>query len=206
MDARLILWTPRMLPAVMVWLFSGCGEPGPTALADDARPALSRVSAEMHGQPASGSPFRLHATARILAQELAPGFGPPAFGTSDFDGRCSGPADFVIRFGLEGEATHLGRFNGTVEHCTQIDFSTGEIAIIDGAMLLTAADGDELRAGYTGGSGAAGTEEVFSFTGGTGRFASASGGGIGRPECDQAAGICTFSLDGSLDFDARDRR
>lgn len=203
MNARKSLLTYAM--PLLVLPLSGCEEVAPTGLADHPAPALARVSAR-HGEPGEELPLHIEANAVLLEQNLAPDFGPPMLGRSEFDGRCSRPSDFVLRLRLDGQATHLGRFTGTVEHCTQLDFSTGHTTTSDGAMVFTAANGDELWGTYDGETGVSGlVEEHMVFNGGTGRFASASGGGLGLPDCDQAAGVCTFVLDGVIAYDASDR-
>lgn len=203
MNARKTFGTRLALPAMLLALCSACGEGTPTAPASGLAPASTRISAGIV-EAGTELPFDLDATAVIVRQDPAPGFGPPEFGRSDFDGRCTVPSDLLLGFALDGEATYLGGFAGTVEHCTRIDFQTGGITIDDGVMILAAANGDELHATYGGESTPTGTEEHMVFDGGTGRFASASGEAIGRPACDQAAGTCVFTLEGVITFDASD--
>lgn len=157
-----------------------------------------------HVEPSEGLPFRLDGTAVFVAQDLAPDFGPPVFGKSDFQGRCSTPSDFVIRFGLSARGTHLGAVTGDVEHCTQIDFRSGALTVTDGTVTVTTSAGDVLLATYSGAAGPSGLEEYVTFAGGRGRFAGAAGGGIARPVCDQATGTCTYSLSGALTYEASD--
>jgi len=150
-------------------------------------------------------PFYLDASAALLLQEFAPGFGNPDFGKSDFSGRCSTPSDLLLSFGLAGQATHLGTFTGAVEHCTQVDFQTGASSVTDGLMTLTSANGDELRATYWGAPGPDGLEEYVTFVGGTGRFSSAEGSALARPVCDRSTGTCTFVMDGMIGYKAFNR-
>lgn len=182
----------------------GCGASPPTDPIESALAAGPPVSAN-RGQPDKQLPFRLRGDAVFLAQDLAPGFGPPQFGKSDFGGRCSVPSDFVLQFALEGQATHLGRFTGVAEHCSQIDFATGLSLISDGVLMLTAANGDELWTGYFRNTLGEGQPEEHEFIGGTGQFVGASGAGLGHPVCDRAAGTCTFELEGVIVYDASDR-
>jgi hypothetical protein len=189
----------------LLWLpLAGCDQPVPTGLADDYAPAMARVEAR-HGEPGEELPLHIEAGAVLLAQNRHPDFGPPTFGKGDFDGRCSRPSDFVISFQLDGQASHFGLFAGRVEHCTQVDFQAGNVTTSDGILVFTAANGDELWGTYQGEPSGAGTAEHMVFDGGTGRFASASGGGIGLADCDQAAGTCVFVLDGVIAYDASDR-
>lgn len=189
-----------LVPALAVSLALGCGE-APVTTPVGAPPASAS-----RGQPEKELPFSLSADAVILDLEFAPGFGPPLFGTSDFGGHCSVPADVIPRFSLEGQATYLGRFTGIGEHCTRINWAMGGSFISDGVLTLTAANGDELWSNYERVTSDPDTPEVHTFVGGTGRFASASGGGLGDPECviDIAAetGTCTFTLEGVIVYDA----
>lgn len=195
------------LPAIAMALFAGgCDQPPPTDAVDEASAAMGPVTASpvRAGQKA---PFRVSGIATLVRQELAPQFGPPRFGKSTFGDRCSIPSDYIIRFSLEGQATHLGRFASTAEHCSLIDFPTGATSIHDGILTLTAADGDELWDRYEG--QVAPTDaaaEIHTFVGGTGRFAGASGRGMSHVDCDRAAGTCVFELEGVLRFDASRRR
>lgn len=191
---------PSLLMATLAAFASAaCDAPLGSAPSDPPPASATR------GQLAQELPFRLSADAIVLGQEFAPGFGPPTFGRSDFDGRCSVPSDFVVGFALEGQATHLGSFTGVAEHCSQVDFAQGGSTISDGVMVLTAADGDELWTSYVRVTLGEGQPEDHEFTGGTGRFAGASGRGLGHPDCDRSTGTCTFELEGVIVYDASDR-
>jgi hypothetical protein len=142
-------------------------------------------------------------------QTLAPDFGPPAFGRSLFDGRCTVPSDVVISFTLSGQASHLGTYTAALEHCLQVDFATGLSAISDGVATFTAANGDELWDRYqrvVPGSGSRGDPESHVFVGGTGRFEAASGEAWLIARCDRSSGLCDVELQGELTYDASDRR
>lgn len=189
---------PRLLmPTLVVFFTWSCGTSTPTDPAEAPRPSANR------GQPDQELPFQLSGDAVLLGQDFAPGFGPPTFGRSDFDGRCSVPSDFVINFALEGRATHLGKVTAVAEHCTLLDFATGGFSESDGVMIFTTANGDELWSDYQRTTNA--VPEDHEFVGGTGRFAGASGGGRGRPDCDRAAGTCVFELEGVIVYDASSR-
>jgi hypothetical protein len=206
MIPRTTLRPYHALPLMAALALSGCDGPAPT---DPAAPALLLAPVEAsHARHGGELPMRAHASAGLISQILAPDFGPPAFGRSDFDGRCSGPSDFLLSFWLEGQAMHMGHFTGTVEHCTQVqDFLTGEVTTSDGVLVFNAANGDQLWGTYAGTPApGGGTNEHMTFTGGTGRFASASGGGIGHAVCDRQAGTCVFEFDGTIAFDASDVR
>ena len=175
---------------------AACADPGLTAPVDGAEAHLTLFAD--NGEEVD-RPFRLSGFGVFAAQEFAPGF--PA-GLSDFGGRCSIPSHFVIRFTVGGQATHLGRFTGSAEHCTQLDFSTGSSTQTDGTMVFHASNGDELRATYVG-SGAPGRpgETTATFASGTGRFVGATGSADGITICNPATGRCpVFELDGVVTF------
>ena len=126
-------------------------------------------------------PFKAQIYWTVAGVDFAPGF--PG-GTSTFEGRCSVPSDYVISATYEGEMTHLGRATGQTSHCTQIDWQTGTSTYSDGLLTAMAANGDEIYGHYDNGvsgidpqSGMYWFEDDFTITGGTGRFANASGGG-----------------------------
>lgn len=181
MSSRPTLRVLQVLSVVAAAVLAGCDRPAPTETAGPATLfAPVEPSSAMHG---GERPMRAHANAGLISQIFAPDFGPPIFGRSDFDGRCSAPSDFLLSFWLEGQAMYLGHFTGTVEHCTQVqDFQTREVTTSDGVLVFTAANGDELWDRYerlVPGSGSAGDPEDHRFVGSTGRFANASGGGQG---------------------------
>ena len=70
-----------------------------------------------------------------------------------------------------GEATHLGHFSAVYEDEVDLATATGT-----GTFTLTAANGDQLFTKYEGGQTDVGTVTlVATITGGTGRFAAATG-------------------------------
>jgi len=81
-----------------------------------------------------------------------------------------------------GEATHLGGFTWASVESVNFKNFPPEVAV-EATFTMTAADGDELFGEYTT-IGLANDEGnldilgVLSFTGGTGRFAGATGGGV----------------------------
>jgi hypothetical protein len=192
--------------ATLAILAMACDEPLPTTALDEG-PASWDLVAAGHRQPGDEVPLRLKADGTFVGQDLAPGFGPPMFGKSTFDGRCSVPSDVVNRFSLEGQATHLGRLTALVEHCVQLDFQTGLGTITDGRITYLAANGDELRSHHEGASEETGTGSVshHQYVGGTGRFAGASGEATSHTVCDRSAGTCVFSLEGVLRYEASAR-
>lgn len=191
--------------ALLTLLVGGCTEDAgplaPPALAPPAAAEAFHVTAAGR----DGVPFHLSGDAALLSMERAPNFGPPLFGKSDFGGRCSVPSDLLLSFSVEGTATRLGRFTAIAEHCSVVDFVNGGSAIHDGVMVFTAANGDELWTHYTRPSAGEATPEDHEFVGGTGRFAGASGSGLGHPDCDRSTGLCTFDLEGIIHYHASDR-
>jgi hypothetical protein len=93
--------------------------------------------------------------------------------------RCGADA-LTLGFAVVGEMTHLGRVTGGGTNCTEFTLGTEAVPIYDGIVVLGAADGSTLTTTYAGGQGAP-TAGVATFahehtiTGGTGRFAGASG-------------------------------
>lgn len=81
-----------------------------------------------------------------------------------------------------GVASHLGKTSSlvTFETCALI-MPVGTGATVTGHIVMTAANGDELHSTFVMTQDAAGPFELDSFTitGGTGRFANASGSGSG---------------------------
>jgi hypothetical protein len=97
-----------------------------------------------------------------------------------------------------GNATHLGRFTVAASQC--LDPATG--AITKGEAVFTAANGDQVFATQSG--RVTGSPPVFAFeldytvTGGTGRFAGASGSIHATGDFDVRTGGGTASLEGVI--------
>jgi len=96
-------------------------------------------------------------------------------GTFAFGSLC-GPTSITVDIRGSGTAAHLGRYTYEAHEC----FDTVELDY-DGVFMLTAADGDTIVGTYSGDVvdivGAVGEyEQEAVVTGGTGRFAGASGG------------------------------
>jgi len=104
---------------------------------------------------------------------------------------------FVLLTGT-GEATHLGEFAFTVPHF--VDVSTGN-GVATGAYQFTAANGDTLFAAFNGQSTPTTNPDVHhivetaTITGGTGRFADATGAFI----VDRLINVVTSTTSGSFD-------
>ena len=104
-----------------------------------------------------------------------------------------------------GRATHLGRV--TTSTTETLDFTasaTGAALIREGLMTMVAANGDELHWAYSGTASAPGaTGDVdlggtFTVTGGTGRFATATGGGTFTGSASVVTGLGLLSYQGTI--------
>ena len=108
------------------------------------------------------------------------------------------PTVFLDRTGT-GNATHLGRYT---EHVVmQINIPTMSSM---GAATFTAANGDTLTASVVGqatrtGPTALSIVEVYTITGGTGRFADATGTFTLKSTLDQTTGVSTGTFSGAID-------
>jgi hypothetical protein len=113
-------------------------------------------------------------------------------------GTIVGPTRFLVRDG-GGTATHLGKYT---EHITmQINLPTRHSM---GAATFTAANGDTLTATVEGQAtpaspGMLSIVEVYSITGGTGRFADASGSFTLHSTANQATGVSSGTFSGAID-------
>ena len=113
-------------------------------------------------------------------------------------GTIVGPTRSVVRDG-GGTATHLGKYT---EHITmQINLPTRHSM---GAATFTAANGDTLTATVEGQAtpaspGVLSIVEVYSITGGTGRFAGATGTFTLESIVNQATGVSSGTFSGAID-------
>ncbi|MEO7133532.1 MAG: hypothetical protein ABI024_04855 [Vicinamibacterales bacterium] len=98
----------------------------------------------------------------------------------------------------EGTATHLGRYAATFN---------ATVSVLDGrstgSYTFTAANGDQLFSTFTGlgvpaGGALANITETLRITGGTGRFAGASGTLEVHRTLDQSTGASSGSIQGSI--------
>lgn len=96
-----------------------------------------------------------------------------------------------------GNATHLGLFTVEFPHTVNFATRTGE-----GTYTFTAANGDMLTADFTGQAQGAppliSIEEHATVTGGTGRFAGATGSFTVHRHFDQATGVTEGSFEGTI--------
>ena len=113
-------------------------------------------------------------------------------------GTVVGPTRFLVREGT-GTATYLGQYT---EHITmQIDLPTRHSM---GAATFTAASGDTLTATVDGQAtpaspGVLSIVEVYTVTGGTGRFADATGSFTLHSTVDTTTGVSSGTFSGAID-------
>jgi hypothetical protein len=196
-------WHPALLLTAVAFAAGGCDRHAPLAPTNDNVAALDASLVPI--EQGENVPFRWSGSGVFVSQNFAPDFGPPTFGTSDFDGRCSGPADYVARFTVTGEATHLGSLSAALEHCGYIDWQTGLTTDRDGLMVITAANGDELRGSYEDQGGGGHFTGSIAFIGGTGRFAGATGHGTFSGTTDRSQGtVPSFAMEGVIAYEASD--
>jgi len=98
----------------------------------------------------------------------------------------------------EGTATHLGRFTATYQATVVLATSSGT-----GSLTFIAANGDRVFATDTGHAvptapGVVTITEIATITGGTGRFAGATGGFTIERVLHQATGVSSGSFDGTI--------
>jgi hypothetical protein len=124
-----------------------------------------------------------------------------------FQGRLDGdvthapvdPQTDAVLVEATGTATHLGQFAMISEHLVNTVARTAA-----GTFEFTAANGDKVYAQFTGQArptatpGVLAIEETATITGGTGRFAGASGDFIVQRLYDRVAGTTTGSFRGNI--------
>ena len=120
-----------------------------------------------------------------------------------FNGRFGGSQTVTVTFptasveaSVAGTATHLGRFTMELPHTVNLMTSTAT-----GTATLVAANGDVIVASFTGQAQLGpivSIVELATVTGGTGRFAGATGSFTITRGFDPAAGRTTGSFSGSI--------
>ena len=168
-----------------VVLATGCGTPAaPSALTSATRTGASTPSAgsqsPTNSQPERSVPFKGRLDGTVTATPLQP------------------PLAQVLIV-AEGNATHLGSFHLEVPHLVSFATATGE-----GTYTFTAANGDILTAHFTGTADTSTAiftiVEHATITGGTGRFANATGSFSVHRSYDTVAATTTGSIDGTISF------
>lgn len=116
------------------------------------------------------------------------------------------PGVFAVTTSGSGHASHLGKV--TVSSTETLDFVTspGSVVLHDGLLVMTAANGDQLYWSYEGTgsppdeSGESALAGTFVITGGTGRFADATGGGAFEGTGNAVTGMASLSYVGSIAY------
>lgn len=170
-------------PAVLLTIATaGCAPELPTAATLPGAPALARAAS----QAPAARPISGHCDLIVSPLPSA----PPLLRQTD-TGTC--------------QLSHLGRT--TYEGVLELNLATGTQR---GERTLTAANGDVLRLVSVGTSAPSGPGLVsfvatFTFVGGTGRFANATGQARGEGTANVAARTTALTLDGWIAYDASDR-
>jgi len=166
--------------AVAALLAAGCSQSGsPTApsMSPDTRGTLFS-SASAHAP--QEVPFKGSLDGTVVVTPVAPPF-------------------FTVVITGNGQATHLGRFSLVVPHL--VNFAT---AVGEGDFTFTAANGDVLTAHFTGTADTSAPVfaivEHATITGGTGRFATATGSFTAHRSYDPAAQTTTGTFEGTIVF------
>jgi len=167
--------------AIAALLAAGCSQSGsPTAPSQSpgARGTLFSGASDAH------APLEVPMKGRLDGTVVVTPVAPPFF-------------NVVITAG--GEATHLGRFSLLVPHL--VNFAT---AVGEGDYTFTAANGDVLTAHFTGTADTSAPVfaivEHATITGGTGRFATATGSFTAHRSYDPAAQTTTGTFEGTIVF------
>ena len=104
-----------------------------------------------------------------------------------------------------GHASHLGNVTASTTETLDLVTSPGGVVIRDGRMVMVAANGDELHWAYDGvgslpdAQGVSTFSGTFLITGGTGRFADATGGGTLQGTGNSITGVASVSYQGTID-------
>ncbi len=118
--------------------------------------------------------------------------------------RCGTDA-LTLGFEIQGTAAQLGVLTGVGSNCTEPTLTTEAVDIWDGVALFTASDGSTLTSVGSGSqdspiAGRAAFTVTYSITGGTGRFAGASGEWIVTGIIDFTTGQLVGEMTGWLAY------
>ncbi len=114
------------------------------------------------------------------------------------------PGTFVLGTSSgQGTASHLGKVSLLATDCPV--FPPGGLPYASGVLVLTAADGDKLKANYTvqltpTGPSTFSLDGNYAINGGTGRFQNATGTGSLRGNIDTQGGPGVYEATGSLSY------
>lgn len=178
-------------------LVAGCTDTG--LVSHEGAPSERRAGAAMADNGTVTIPFKAEFFTELVS--LAP------------DEECGAPPNFLNTQKGFGEATHLGRFSARPSFCINMADLLDDGQLTDGELLpygpnrsaLVAANGDKL---WVVSSGAVVPSDhpdfdfeftnPFEFTGGTGRFEGARGGGFQQGLVDQQASRTRHQWSGTL--------
>ncbi len=180
---------------VFVALFVGCSQPISPTSPTSVPSGVSSITASGGNATITGIPAEvvaLRAAKEVLFKGRLEGGGTIVFEPppSPF---------FLVELRATGNATHLGRF--TVEGPHRVDSTTG---LATGFFTFIAANGDTLTAPFTGVGIPTETPNIFSIvetatiTGGTGRFAGATGSFRVERLVHFVTGVTTGSFEGTI--------
>ncbi len=164
----------RHAPAALTVSPPGLANPDPHpvvgGIAASAGPGLA--TADLHG---GGMVLWSLAGAQVHAARSAAGHSHARPFHAEDSGNAVFNPDGTISASASGTATHLGAF--TLHDTSRIVGAEGAVIYIEGEADLEAADGDHLYASFTGTVSFAtlAATVTFEWTGGTGRFADATG-------------------------------
>ena len=151
---------------------------------------------------------RMFAASFALAVLAVVGLASPATAGEEvsFRGRLEGdvtrtvvPPIVLVDIDATGNATQLGQFSLAIPHIVDLATRTAT-----GTYEFVAANGDTLTAEFTGIAmptatpGVLAIVETATITGGTGRFAGATGGFVCERLFDSLAGTTTGSFEGTI--------
>jgi len=154
-------------------VFVGCGQ----SVSPAGPSPLSGTGSSLGAGASQAVPFRGQMEG---TQSLTP--GQPPFAT--------------VNGSAAGTATLLGRFTVEFPHTVNTSTATGQ-----GIYTFTAANGDTLTASFTGAAQQGPIVHIVEnavITGGTGRFAGATGSFTARREFTPATGTVTGSFEGTI--------
>lgn len=173
------MWTRTVVAVACLATVVACQQAGDPAATVQNPAAPSAAAASSQARP-----WKAYFLSKASGIQWA---GQPGVDKSTFGGRCSVPSDYVITWAFEGEATHAGHFTGGGSHCSQIAWTPngpGGATYSDGLGTLVSANGSEIHVRWDNGvsgldpaTGRMWFKDQFTFVGGTGLFAGATGGG-----------------------------
>lgn len=149
-----------------------------TACEQPLEPEALKSSASANSESAVSRPVQgsLHTDRVVIGP--SPAILPDGFSISD----CGGTLPVPVYVHAEGTLSHLGTVEVEGAHCTERSLTPLPVDFGRGVSIWTAANGDQLYANYEGTQTkfvepgvVVAFEVTYTITGGTGRFAGASG-------------------------------